>query len=271
MKRMMMAVCLAAVLVLTGSAAMAHNVWINVDNHFPAVGRTVEIGIAWGHKYPAGRLDQEMKPGNLAYIQVIDPDGVKIVPETVSETQYKLTVDKAGAYLVTAGIKPGVFTKTTEGRKWSDKRGVENAISCTSFSIEAKTVILAGGQNKNLDGKTGQALEVVPQTDPARIKAGDQLDLLVLFQGQPAAGVAVNAAYEGYTDENQAGDVAPHAGGHSKKFPAGGTTAADGRVKLTLDRAGYWIVTISHKTPYPDTTVCDEYMHNMAFTFFVNP
>ncbi len=267
--RMLMTCCYVAAFVLIGSTVMAHNVWINVDNHYPAVGETVEIGLGWGHKYPVSRVDQEMKPGNLAYIQAIDPDGKKVVPTTVSETQYKLTVEKEGAYLVTAGIKPGVFTKTTEGRKWCDKREVENPISCTSYSIEAKTVIMAGGQNKNLGGKTGQELEIIPLSDLIKIRTGDNLSLMVLFRDKPAPGVSVNAAYAGYTEENKSADVAPHAGGMEKHCPAGGVTDTDGKVTLPLVRAGCRIVTLSHKSPYPDTAVCDEYMHNMAFTLEV--
>lgn len=266
--RMLVFGYLAVMFLFTGSAALAHNVWLNVDNHYPAVGRTVEISVAWGHQYPANRVDQEMKPGNLAYIQVVDPDGNKVVPETVSETLYKLTVKKPGAYLVTAGIKPGVFTMTTEGRKWCDKTGVENPISCVSYKIEAKTIIVAGGKDRNLGGKTGQELEIIPLSDPSTIKAGDQFSLQVLFRDKPATGVSVNAAYAGYTDADQPADVAPHqTKGKERHFPAGGVTDENGKTALKLDRVGYWIITISHKSPYPDTAVCDQYMHNMAFNF----
>lgn len=263
---------LIASVLLFGGTALAHNVWINPSNHYPKVGDTVDLAIAWGHTYKANRLDQEMKQGNLAYIRIQGPDGKDVKPVTVSETQYRLKIAKTGAYLVTAGIKPGVFTKTPEGRKWTDKRGVENPIACTSFSIEAKSLIIAGGKDTNLKGKTNQDLEVILLSSPAKVKAGGAFDVQVLFKGKPAEKVAVNAAYAGFGEEGKTMDVAPHSpSGDSQhkgpKFPASAVTDTSGKASLSLTKKGYWMISISHKTPYPDKTVCDENMNNMAFTF----
>lgn len=256
-----------------GTQALAHNVWINVENPFPKVGESVDIGIGWGHTYPKDRLDQEMKPGNLAYIRVLDPDGVEVKPERISETAYKLNVEKEGAYLVTAGIKKGVFTKTPKGREWSDKKGVKHPISCTSFSIDAKSVIISGAKDKNLQAVTGQELEVIPLSNPQSLKAGESMSMKVMFRGQAVSGVTVNAAYAGFSEEESGGDIAPHREGKGKeakgkghRFPVSVLTGPDGKATLAFTQSGYWIVTISHKTPYPDKETCDEYMHNMAFT-----
>ncbi len=265
-------ILLTASVLLLGGTALAHNVWINPSNHYPKVGDTVDLAIAWGHTYKANRLDQEMKQGNLAYIRIQGPDGKDVKPVTVSETQYRLKIAKPGAYLVTAGIKPGVFTKTPEGRKWTDKRGVENPIACTSFSIEAKSLIIAGGKDTNLKGKTGQGLEVIPLVNPETVKAGGKLNVQVLFKSKPAENVTVNAAYAGFGEEGKAMDVVPHSpsGDAQHKgptFPASAVTDTSGKASLTLTKKGYWMISISHKTPYPDKTVCDENMNNMALTF----
>lgn len=267
----------AASLLLLNGNAFAHNLWINPSSHFPKAGDTVDIAIAWGHTYKADRLDQEMKKGNLAYITIQGPDGKAVKPVTVSETEYKLKVDKAGAYLVTAGINPGVFTKTPEGRKWSDKRGVENSLGCTSFSIEAKSLIIAGGRDKNLGGRTGQDLEVIPLSNPEKVKAGGTFDVQVLFKGKPADNVTVNAAYAGFAEEGKTMDAASHNSGtdaardgkenKGPKFASSAVTDKAGKASLVLVKKGYWLVSVSHKTPYPDKTVCDENMFNMAFTF----
>lgn len=258
-------------ILLWGDQALAHNVWINPSNHFPGVGDTVDIEIAWGHTYPANRLDQTMKQGNLAYIKIFDPEGETITPVTVSETRYKLAIQKQGAYLVTAGIKPGVFTKTPEGRKWCDKRGVSQAITCTSYAIEAKTVILAGDSAQHIDRTTGQDLEIIPLGDPLNLKPGKPLFLQVLFKGKPVPEVTVNGTFAGFEQEKEGPDAASHSTGNMKKhrFPVSVVTDKEGKAQLTLDRTGYWMALISHKTPYPDTNICDEYMNNMALTFQV--
>jgi uncharacterized GH25 family protein len=276
-KNLIPMVVLTAFLWITAGSAFAHNLWINPSDHFPKVGETVDIAIAWGHTYKAARVDQDMKPGNLAFIAVQGPDGNPVTPATVSETLYTLKITKPGAYLITAGIKPGVFTKTAEGRKWSDKRGVKDPISCTSFRIEAKSILIAGGKDTHRDGVTGRELEVIPLTNPALVKAGGSFQVKVLFKGKPAENVIVNATYPGFAEEGNGMGMVPqtpekamekNGSGHKgPKFPSSAITDSAGKASLVLSRKGYWMITISNKTPYPDTTVCDEFMDNTAFTF----
>ena len=268
------------------AAANAHNLWLNPANHFPAVGTTVDIGIGWGHKYPANRIDGEIKDGQLEEIKAVDPDGKTVELTKVSTCLYRLAIDKPGAWLIAARIKPGFFTMTPEGRKWGDKKTVENADKCTNFHIQAKTVLIAGGNDKNLGGTTGQPLEIVPVTDFSGIKAGDDFAVQVLFNGQPLADATVSAAYAGFEfpgmDHGKQKPPAkaegtppkPPADGKMPKrpkrvYPAEAQTDAQGNAVLKLKTAGYWMITMSHRCPFADLETCDEYMHNVAFTFEV--
>lgn len=248
--------------------AQAHNLWLNPDNFYPSVGSAVNIGIGWGHKFPANRVDQEIKEDRAEEIRAVDPDGLDVSLEKVSVELYRLKIEKAGVYLVTARIKPGFFTKTTEGRKWGDKTTVTNPIRCTNFHIQAKTVIVAGGADKNLGHAAGQPLEVIPLADPSNLKNGGAFPVKVLFGGQSLPNTAIKATYAGFESE----DIASHDNSkkdhHSHKhYPAETVTDDQGRAELKLGRAGYWMLLLSHKPPYPDPSVCDEYMYNMAFTF----
>ena len=262
----------AAVLLMSlGQVVQAHNLWLNPENHYPAVGTTVDIGIGWGHTYPAGRVDQEVKEGRVEAISAVDPDGQTVELTQASAALYKLKVEKAGAYLIIARIKPGVFTMTPEGRKWGDKKAVANPVKCTNFHLEAKTVIIAGGKDKNLSYPTGQPLEVILLTSPHELKGGDQLPVKVLFEGKPLSGASIRATYAGFEEP----DIAPHkaapAGGkgHHKHFPVEALTDGQGQALLPMARSGFWMIMLTHKPPYPDPDVCDEYMYNTAFTFQV--
>ncbi len=266
-KNSLIIVLCSLVLVITGGSAFAHNLWINPSNHFPKVGDTVEIDLAWGHQYHENRQDQEMKADRIAFIKIIGPDGAEITPKAVSGIKYTLAIKKSGAYLVFAGIKPGVFTKTTEGRKWSDKRGVKNAISCTSFFIEAKSLILAGESDANIGGKTGQAIDIIPLSNPKTMKPGQTFDVKVLFHDQAVADVTVNATYAGYTPPPWKAEGNKGHQGH--RSPVSAVTNDQGRAALGLDKKGYWLISVRHMTPFPDKTVCDEYMNNLAFTIEV--
>ncbi len=255
--------------------AFSHNLWLNPGNFYPEVGTVVDIGVAWGHTFPAGRTDQEVKEDRVKEIKAVDPDGVAVDLVKESVVLYKLKIDKAGAYVVTAKIEPGFFTMTPEGRKWGDKKAVSDSVKCTNFHIEAKTVIVAGGADKNLGASAGQGLDLIPLSNPDQLKAGDKLPVKVLFNGEPLADTSVKATYAGYSD-----DIAPHS--HSEKgekgdkgakgekhYPVETATDANGQAELQLEKAGYWMVMLSYKCPYPDSGTCDEYMYNVAFTFQV--
>jgi uncharacterized GH25 family protein len=262
-------------LIMLSSPALAHNLWLNPADYYPQVGSTVDIGIGWGHKYPANRVDQEIKEDRVEEIRAIDPDGQSVDLVKVSVSLYRLKVEKAGAYLVTARIKPGFFTTTPEGRKWGNKKEIADPIKCTNFHIQAKTVLIAGGKDQNLTHPTGQPLEIIPRTNFGQMKPGDALAIQVMFDGKPLPDATVRATYAGFDAE----DIAPHRPaakdkkadkkGHDRHFPVETHTDTQGRAELQLEKAGYWMIMLSHRCPFADAGTCDEYMYNMAFTFEV--
>jgi len=254
---------------------LAHNLWLNPSNHFPEVGATVDIGIGWGHKYPASRVDQEIKEDRVKEITAKDPDGKTIDLTKVSTDQYQLKVDKPGAYLISAKIKSGFFTTTPQGRKWGNKKEIASPIKCTNFHIQAKTVLIAGGKDKNLVGVAGQPLEIIPLNNLEQLKPGDPLSIKLLFDGKPLPNAKVNATFAGF----EAKDIAPHKQapkekkgdkkGHHRHFPVQTQTDGQGKAVLPLKNPGYWMIVLSYRCPYTDAETCDEYMYNMAFTFEV--
>jgi precorrin-4 methylase/uncharacterized GH25 family protein len=251
--------------------AMAHSLWLNPGDYYPKIGSTVDIGIGWGHTYPASRIHQEVKEGRVESIQAVGPDGLPVPLTKVSAALYRLPIEKAGAYLITAKIKPGFFTMTPEGRKWGDRKSVADPIKCTNFHIEAKTALIAGGIDTRLGHAVGQPLEIIPLSNPRNLKSGDKLAVQVLFEGHPLAHASVRATYAGFESAAEAGHGATGKGHPSgkKHYPVETATDGKGQATLQLERAGYWMVMVSHKPAYPDPQVCDECMYNSDFTFEV--
>lgn len=271
MKRLLSGFLATTLLLLLCAAAQAHMLWLNPMDYYPAVGSTVDIGIGWGHTYPAERTDQEVKADRVEAIAAIDPDGRKVPLVQAAVDRYQLKIEKAGAYVVTARIKPGFFTMTPEGRKWGDKKAIANAVKCTNFHIEAKAVLIAGGDARNLDAGSDQALTLVPVTDPSAVKAGGTFAATVLYNNQPLADAPVKAAYAGFEPKKDEGQKTSnkghsHSGGH---YPVETRTDGQGRVEISVDRPGYWLLILSHKPDYPEKEVCDEYMYNVTYTLEV--
>ncbi len=277
-------ICCALAVLLAAPRAFAHMLWLNPSNQAPKVGETVDVGIGWGHTFPAGRIDQEVKDDAIEEITALDPDGQTVQLEQESKSNYKLKVEKEGVYLVSARIKPVSFSLTAEGRKIGDKKQVQNADKCTSFNMSAKALVVAGDGSKNLSTPTKLPLELVPLKNPASLKKGDVLPVKVTFNGEPLAGMTLKATHAGYEEPAAAAPAAEkpattqgeaskgeagkeHKGGPSYPFET--VTDAKGEASIKLDSAGWQLVVLSHKTPYPDAEVCDESMYSETFTFEV--
>lgn len=257
------------------SPVNAHMLWLNPMDYTPEVGSTVEIGIGWGHRFPADRTDQEVKEDRVAAIGAVDPDGRPVELEKVAVDRYKLKIQKAGAYVVSARINPGFFTMTPEGRMWGNKKEIKDCVKCTNFHIEAKTVLVAGGDPRHLNGATGQTLDLIPLSDPRELKKGSGFEVSVAYQGKPLADAQVRAVYAGFEvkEEKTAahqGKTAHQKGKHGH-YTVETVTDADGVATIPVDRSGHWLIVLSYRPPYPDKATCDEYMHNVTYAFQVHP
>jgi len=255
---------LAAFLVtFFASTAFGHNLWLNPETHYPETDRSVEIGIGWGHEFPEDRTDESVRDDLVHKISAIDPDGQEIDLERKSPERYLLAVDKPGVYVVTAQTRPGAFTMTPEGRKWGDKTEVDRAIRCVAYRIVAQTVIIAGSGEAEFSAGSPLPLSIKLLADPSALEKGDELPVQLLFEGEPLGNTDLKAKYAGYGHEED-----DHGHGHGD-YPVETATDAQGKARLSLTESGYWIVLVSHRPPYPDKDVCDEYMYNLAFTFQV--
>jgi uncharacterized GH25 family protein len=207
MKKLIVLCALTLFLIMTAIPAGAHTLWLNPSDYSPAVGSSVDIGIGWGHQYPANRVDQEVKEDRVTAIEALDPDGKPVQLVKAAVDRYQLKIEKAGAYIVTARIKPGFFTMTPKGRQWGNKKEISDGLKCTNFHIEAKTVLLAGLKGNGQARSAGQTVELVPVSDLGTLKSGATLDMRVLVNGKPIPGAEINAVYAGY-QEKQSDDHA---------------------------------------------------------------
>lgn len=254
--------------VLLCSPVSAHMLWLNAPDQSPGVGDTVEIGIGWGHSFKTDRIDQQLKEGQIEAVQAVDPQGVTVELERKAVDRYELKVEQAGAYIVTARMKPVSFTNTADGRKWGDKKSVAEAVKCTNFHMTAKTVVIAGGVADKRGAPGGLTLELIPLSDPTQLGKDRVFTAEIRYNGQPLAGARISAVYAGFDDQSAKGETSDKKA-RPGLHPVRVDSDAQGRVELPLERAGHWLVVLSHTTPYPDSATCDEYMFTSTYTFEV--
>ena len=93
------------------------------------------------------------------------------------------------------------------------------------FSQYAKSLLLNDSSNDILQKPVGAALEFIPEKNPAYLRRDERLPVRVLWNGKPAVGLQVEAAYT-------TGEI-----GESRIV---GRTDRDGRVYVTLGKKGFW-------------------------------
>ncbi len=127
-------------------------------------------------------------------------------------------------------------------------RGESDRPSRELFSRCAKSLVRVGGPATSATSATvpipalpgierplGLDLELVPERDPSAPLPGGELPVQLLFRGKPLAGALVVALHP----RKPAGDLA--------ELTA--RTGKDGRVRLVLPEAGFWLIKSVHMIP----------------------
>lgn len=237
-------------LALMAQAALAHDLWLSVDN--PRAQQPLKIAVGYGHSFPAS---EPTEPEKVVQPYVLGAQGRIETQKGQDLTFLTQQPLEAGTYLVLGGRLPQWYTKTPEGTKEAPKDQAPGAVSCLQSSKFAKAIVNLGPAKGKVDQVAGQTLEIVPQANPAGLKAGDKLPILVLFEGKPLAQAKVAATYAGFKAEKQG----------AMAFE--GQTDANGKLLVPLAQAGPWLLVAKHEMPFADQAHCDKQMFGASLTF----
>ena len=226
--------------------------------------RTVEELVAfigYGHNFPDG---EEIPPDVFASRfnppKVIGESGEIALSPGADNRRY-VTNEKLpdGNYLVTTENKPSFSTSTAAGYEPKPKNEVGGAVACSQnhrFGKEA--LVLGSAKYSGLAARpVGQALEIVPQADPSKIKAGEPFPVKVFFKGSPLAATTVSAYVAGVVERNAA-----------IFFQA--NTNKEGLVNILPLKGGDWLAKATVVEPYSDKNICDNANYTASFTFKVS-
>lgn len=112
-----------------------------------------------------------------------------------------------------------------------EAKGALDRPAVERYQKYAKALVTRPGDGAALLEAVGHRLELVPATDPTKLRAGDTLTLEVRFDGLPAPGLTAHAGFAGQPDGH-------HAQTH--------LSDAAGRVRIPLSQAGSWYVRTIH-------------------------
>jgi nickel transport protein len=230
-----------ALLLLAGPAA-AHSVWIEPNK---AGKLMIENG-------DAGEPSDPYDPARITKAYAFDKDGKPVAAEVDRFEKAAAVKPAASAALVAAMFDNKYWAKGSDN-KWSNgpKGTVANpTIAGPSFKMPKTYLAPTSAFAKPV----GFDLEIVPQSDPATLKAGDKLTLLVLLKGQPLA------------DASLVSDIFL---GHDVKADKV-KTDKDGKATVTVPKRAFAGVEVSHFAKDAGSSV-EGTFYNASMTFKVKP
>lgn len=264
-------------LLLSASAAGAHDLWLEPSSFRPAQGEPVAVRVRVGEHFQgdpvprnSARIERfaaivpgQSVPGDrelelpLKGAEGADPAGQATLPVPgtwilVYDTNHaaaELAAEKFEPYLREEGLESIIALRAERGQSKAPSREI--------YSRCAKSLVVvgteSGGSAQGHDRVLGLPLELVPEASPAALPAGGELPVLLLYRGEPLAGALV---------------VAMRKDQPTQKVSA--RTGKDGRVRLRLDRPGDWLVKAVHMVPAPQESGADWESFWASLTFHMD-
>lgn len=241
----------AAVGLVLACPATGHDTWLLPQRAGVDPGQAVSFDLTSGMAFPANEVG--VKPERLARASArLNGTVSDLTREVVGKKALRLKArfPKRGVAAVwveskarSLELKPEQVREylheigawDTVGRKWES--GGAGAFR-EAYTKHAKAYVRVGRADGDDSWRepVGMALELVPESDPTELSAGEEFVVRLFKDGQPVADVGV-------------GLLAANArsGSLSK-------TDSDGRVRLRPDRAGWWLIraTVLEPASKPD-------------------
>jgi len=197
------------------ATARAEDVWLEADTWAPPQGETVAVHLMVGEKF-SGR-DTDYDAAQIDQFQRIWRSGRENLHATLgARPAPRFTTDETGTQLIAYSGRP----------RFDAVQRVTTMHYCTLLIVAGE----ARSDSPLRYSELGQTLEIVPQSDPVALaKGGRSLQLQILFEREPLAGVTVIA--------------------RSQAAPGTALRAVTdeiGLVGLSLDHSGPWMIRVTH-------------------------
>jgi hypothetical protein len=248
-------------------SAHAHEFWITPDRfQLPAPG-SASLSLSVGQEFTGERVGfsrallarfQHIREGARTDLRtrvpsdVVAPSwpvnferpGTHLVAITTEASDIVLPAEKFNDYLRAEGLDAVLSERARTGR--SETPGRER------YRRNIKTLVQVGARgDATFAARTGQRLEILPRSDPARAHSGKPLAFMLLFDARPLPQALVKFWHRN--------------GDRVQVLSA--TTDRNGQVAFTPNEAGTWMASVVHMIPVTDSPAYDwdSFWGNLTF------
>lgn len=235
----------AALLFVIFSQAFSHDMWLVPGKFLVSPGEPLVVFGNTGMDFPNSL--NPVEPERVEAFFIIGSSGKKEIASLRVEGNSlaaDLSFDKPGTYIIAAAVKPKEIRLSAkefneyvllEGLKrihdLRRKEGILEKDAVEYYSKFPKAIVQVGDSPDDTPlNPAGLTLEIVPKVNPYRLKAGERLEITVLFRGKPLPGAEFAWSYPG-----------------SDKEYAGSVVADDsGTASVSLEKAGPFMIRTMH-------------------------
>lgn len=237
-KKFALAVLIAALPI----SAHAHRAWLlpaatvlSAENSWVTIDAAVSNDI----------FHMDWAPLRLDNLQVVAPDGTRVVPQNPHTGKYRSSFDleltQRGTYriaIVNSGLM-AAYEVNGERKRWRGtseefKQAIPEEAKILEVSQSAgriETFITAGSPSNDALKSTGVGFELMPVTHPNDLFEGEEATFALLLDGKPAADQEITAIPGGMRYRSAQDEITVK-------------TDADGKFRITWPSAGmYWLET----------------------------
>ena len=236
-------------------AAQAHEFIVKPDAMTVQAGAELQVAGLSSHIFLISQELEDAKDVKIGLYSNGKRADIPVQPnEKTLAYEGTVTAPSNGTFIVTGARLPQIWATTPDGLKQVTKKGV--AVS-NPYKIEkfAKALVNVTPTDNGFSTAIGDTLEIVPLTNPATVKPGDELTVRVLFKGEPLP-TSVYATYDGFSKEEDT--YAYYTQGHK-----------DGTAKVKITRPGIWMVRVQHSVP-EHTEDHERYVARAVLLFEIN-
>jgi len=221
--------------VLTALPLLAHDTYLMPQKFRAEKGEKILLSVHNGDSFP--NSEEPVDPARLLNLQTpgAAAESFRILGKA---THALLTLNRTGTLVLSLNTQPRVFE--LDGAKfesylkeeglshvseWRAGNGASQKPAKERYSKYPKTLIAAGTSDDGWKQPTGAVIEILPEADPFALAAGQDLPVIVLWRGKPAAGLQIEAAWSAGSDSG------------SRII---GRTGDDGRIRVPITAAAKW-------------------------------
>lgn len=236
---------------LAGSVLRAHDIAV-----FPVFSDgQLQVVVKYGHPGDYG----DTIAGKLVELSAYPPSGehrslagrVKVEGTSLASAPLPSAADP-GTWVIASFYDNGFFVRTGDGRSVNTNKAEYPEAQAATHNLKfGKALLKVGTGGPGFDRVVGHRLELVPRTDPWRLRPGAELQLEARFENRPLPGATV-VLYADATSTTTTKHVSD----------------AAGLIRVPVSRTGLHIFSVEHSVAsrHPDLATHDAYAASLVFT-----